>query len=600
MSEFNIRRGKSTVLFDASGAVNDNVVLEDGYWYLCTDTAELFLCVNDNGTLTLKKVNEISDSEPSITIPTNLSEFVNDCGFITKIPENYVVKEDITNLVSKADIENLASKTYVSESVASINIPSNVSDLANDAGYITNVPDTFATKEFVASEIAKAELDGQEVDLSSYYTKSEITDIITTATDKKADKSELFSKDYNDLLNTPNIPSIDGLASEQFVINAINGLDIPDVTNFITIEDVEAKGYINEIPEYYVTETELSNKKYLTEHQSLDHLAEKGHTHTDYANKDHVHEQYITTETLADYARKSDIPSDYITEDLLDTKGYLIAQDIIDKADKDHSHAEYLTEQDLTGYATEAYVREAISDLDVKDIDTSTFVTSEAFTLAITSKADEKPFSTDKFVTTPVGGFVVGESLKDLSIAEILAKLLGLTSGSDEPDEPDIPDEPESIVESIMKNETALYQINDNDVIVEVPYELLTYSADTALTTKDGKTGFYVVENTNGDVVEAGYQHFSTLKEPYYIVALPDSLDLSASGNVEMQSWNTLVTPNKWQAVSKLTLTDDYDEIVATYNEDGIEPPVAPAGYKLWADLSTNDPGSSYRFVIKE
>ena len=38
----------------------------------------------------------------------------------------------------------------------------------------------------------------------------------------KADKSELFSGDYNDLTNKPEIPSIEGLATEELVTNLNN------------------------------------------------------------------------------------------------------------------------------------------------------------------------------------------------------------------------------------------------------------------------------------------------------------------------------------------------------------------------------------------
>ena len=40
----------------------------------------------------------------------------------------------------------------------------------------------------------------------------------------KADKSELFSGDYNDLTNKPEIPSIEGLATEELVTNLNNNI----------------------------------------------------------------------------------------------------------------------------------------------------------------------------------------------------------------------------------------------------------------------------------------------------------------------------------------------------------------------------------------
>ena len=43
-----------------------------------------------------------------------------------------------------------------------------------------------------------------------------------------AKKTDLFSKDYNDLTNTPAIPSIAGLATETYVNNAVKN-NIPEV-----------------------------------------------------------------------------------------------------------------------------------------------------------------------------------------------------------------------------------------------------------------------------------------------------------------------------------------------------------------------------------
>lgn len=57
MADFKIRRGLSTALFSEPGVVNPRLVIEEGCWYLCTDTAELFLGVLTDGTLELKRIN---------------------------------------------------------------------------------------------------------------------------------------------------------------------------------------------------------------------------------------------------------------------------------------------------------------------------------------------------------------------------------------------------------------------------------------------------------------------------------------------------------------------------------------------------------------
>jgi hypothetical protein len=60
MVDFKIRRGHSSVLFTAPNVINPRLLIEEGCWYLCTDTAELFLGVlTDAGELTLKRINEV-------------------------------------------------------------------------------------------------------------------------------------------------------------------------------------------------------------------------------------------------------------------------------------------------------------------------------------------------------------------------------------------------------------------------------------------------------------------------------------------------------------------------------------------------------------
>lgn len=206
------------------------------------------------------------------------------------------------------------------------------------------------------------------------------------------------------------------------------------------------------------------------------------------------------------------------------------------------------------------------------------------------------PFTTDKYVTNALGLFTAGESIKGLSIKEILAKLLGLVDRV-VPEEPETPVEPKGIVQTIMANETSMYQVDENDILQKIPYSLITYQAP-ANAINDGQTGFYQVLDENGAQIEAGYQHFSTEKEPWYIVALPEVLNLYDGGNTLAYSWNTF--ESKWTPTSPLSLTNDYAAIVAEYEAVGIEPPVAPTGYQLWADLSKSDPGEVYRFIIKE
>ena len=69
---------------------------------------------------------------------------------------------------------------------------------------------------------------------------------------------DAIARRIDDKVKAIDIPDVnlDGYAKKS---------DIPDVSNFITISDVEAKGYLTEVPSEYVTGTELDEKGYLTE-----------------------------------------------------------------------------------------------------------------------------------------------------------------------------------------------------------------------------------------------------------------------------------------------------------------------------------------------
>ena len=79
-----------------------------------------------------------------------------------------------------------------------------------------------------------------------------------------------------------------------------NGVDLND---YYTKEEIDAKiptDYLTEIPSEYITESELNDKGYLTEHQSLEGLASEEWVNQQGYLKEH--------QSLANYALKSEIP----------------------------------------------------------------------------------------------------------------------------------------------------------------------------------------------------------------------------------------------------------------------------------------------------
>lgn len=56
---FKIKQGKRADLFDDLGKIRPEVVLVPGYWYLCYDTADLYICIKEtNGEISLLPANE--------------------------------------------------------------------------------------------------------------------------------------------------------------------------------------------------------------------------------------------------------------------------------------------------------------------------------------------------------------------------------------------------------------------------------------------------------------------------------------------------------------------------------------------------------------
>jgi hypothetical protein len=82
----------------------------------------------------------------------------------------------------------------------------------------------------VATSTTTGDIEIPEVDLTGYATEQYVKDEIAKIDFPKTDlsdyalKTELFSKNYNDLTNKPTIPSIAGLATETYVNTAISNL----------------------------------------------------------------------------------------------------------------------------------------------------------------------------------------------------------------------------------------------------------------------------------------------------------------------------------------------------------------------------------------
>lgn len=136
---------------------------------------------------------------------------------------------------------------YIPDSVKT----TKTSELTNDSGFITSIPDEYITETELTAKnyIDNTTLEGkgyltEHQDLSSYALKTELHShdnktVLDTITDTKItewDSKSTFSGSYNDLTDKPTIPSIEGLATEQYVNNMISFNDAGELV--VTINGV--------------------------------------------------------------------------------------------------------------------------------------------------------------------------------------------------------------------------------------------------------------------------------------------------------------------------------------------------------------------------
>jgi hypothetical protein len=224
----------------------------------------------------------------------------------------------------------------------------------------------------------------------------------------------------------------------------------------------------------------------------------------------------------------------------------------------------------------------------------------------------EQSFAEDYLVTQALGSFKVGDSVKGLTYEQIFIKLLGLQlSGIDDPEDPgtkpdkpndpstpapELPENPtiDQIIDYIITEQTTIHQVNASGELEEIPYKVKIYT-EVSYTQAPEKveTTFYKVIDDNGEVIEAGYQHMTELKDMYYMVALPEYMVLGE--NVEIQTWDDL---SQCWAKAQTKLTKLPEDIGDAFASAGLGAPIIPDGYTLWANLDDIDAGTTFRFVL--
>ena len=265
--------------------------------------------------------------------PLDTSEFVTNQALESK---GYV--KDVSNLVTKDELEN---KHYLTTHQSLDHVVTK--DELQAKNYISDTSNLVTKEELASKNYLTEHQPLTEVNnrlnvlearpIVTPYNDTALSDRVT-ALETKQDKDTV----YNDselrnrvevLENKPNVDLSNYVTNEQLE-NKHYLTQHQSLDNLVTKEELNSKGY--------VTDEVLNSKGYLTEHQNISHLVTKD----ELGGKG-----YITEETLNS--------KNYLTEDVLNTKNYLTQhQDLsslVTKQELENKH--YLTEhQPLTHLAT--------------------------------------------------------------------------------------------------------------------------------------------------------------------------------------------------------------------------------------------------------
>nr|DAF61342.1 MAG TPA: hypothetical protein [Siphoviridae sp. ctENB54] len=237
---------------------------------------------------------------------------------------------DVTN--GKNGKDGSGSSTGEENVIESIKVNGVAQTVAEDKSVDITVPIADVDKNYVDTELAKkANTDHTHATVNGHTVESNVpvdAKFTDTVYDDSTIKEELAKK-----ANSSDIPSLDG---------------------YVTDEELNAKGYLTEVPSEYITEEELTAKGYLTSHQDISGKVDKVKGKSLIADTEIERlksvKNYDDTEIKTELTKKAN------------------STDIPTKVSGLQNDSNYQTDTDvtttLTHYATKTYVGEQISNAD--------------------------------------------------------------------------------------------------------------------------------------------------------------------------------------------------------------------------------------------
>ena len=159
--------------------------------------------------------------------------------------------------ISEEQLEKIviAYEHSQTEHVQKEDIPTKTSELINDSNFLTEISSEYITETELNAKgylTEHQDISGKadKTELHNHTNKT-VLDEITNTKVTEWDNKSTFSGDYNDLTNKPSIPSIEGLATEEYVAeffgNIINNVNVGYVDtnedNAIGITDIPQGNY---------------------------------------------------------------------------------------------------------------------------------------------------------------------------------------------------------------------------------------------------------------------------------------------------------------------------------------------------------------------
>jgi lysophospholipase L1-like esterase len=301
--------------------------------------------------------NTLKEKANNKEIPTKVSELTNDSGFITDYTETDPTVPNHVKNIKETDISKWNSKSEFSGSYNDLTnkptiptVPTKVSQLENDKNYLSSIPLEYITEN--------------ELSEKSYATESFVTNKIAEAelSGSEVDLSGLATKDElnakadkTELHNHNNKAVLDNITSENITKwNNKSEFDgnYNSLSNKPTIPSKVSeldndKNYLTTIPSEYVTDTELNAKGYLTT----------------------IPSEYVTETELNNKKYLTSVPSDYKTktenDSLYQAKGtYLTSYTETDPTVP--SHVKSIKSTDITNWNNKSEFSGNYNDLSNK------------------------------------------------------------------------------------------------------------------------------------------------------------------------------------------------------------------------------------------